>query len=383
MPQITAKTLVTRLRRAGALTDPQIEAALLAVPRQFFLPGVPPSQVYRDASLPLKHDAQGNVTIASTQPSLTARMLAQLRLQPGHNVLQIGAGSGYTAALIRRKGVAVEIDRITAEQARDNLQRALMGAVTVVEGDGAAGYPLRASYDRIIANATIWDVPQTWVRQLKPNGVLVAPLWVDALQYSAAFGVVADGALVARDLVPCSFVPLRGQAEGPIMTLRVGGSALRLPGRLARVDSAVLHTLLSETAEIDYLRVPSGARESADWPSCLPYLMLNLPTEYVFCLYSGEGAQLPYGMDRRGFAVIQRNSAAFISLEGDLKAWIFGGVDAFMAAQDTFNAWHAAGRPGDEHVHLRLVARAEQPTDERPGLRIYTRVDHDLHVWQA
>ncbi|MCL4247344.1 MAG: methyltransferase [Anaerolineae bacterium] len=385
MTTYTPETLVARLKRQGALPDPAIEAAFRAVPRHVFLPDIPLHSAYQDESIPLKHDERGGVTIASTQPSVTARMLSQLELKPGHNVLQVGAGSGYTAALIQSvvgangRVTAIEIDRITAAQAAENLQRVQMGAVNIVEGDGTHGYAPRAQYDRIIVNGTIWDVPVAWVKQLKPDGILVAPLWLDALQYSAAFRIAAHETLHSESNKACAFVPLRGSAHGPSMTVRIGGSSLMLTGQVNRLDSAALHLLLSETAEIDYLGAPLTGRKSKR--SYLPYFMLYLPQEFVFCLYDAQGEQQPYGMNRRGFAALSRGSAVFVSLEGDLKAWVFGGADAILAVQDAYAAWKAAGMPSDEQLHIRLVTRADGEAPMPEGVRVYPRMTHDVHAW--
>ncbi|MBE0688495.1 MAG: methyltransferase domain-containing protein, partial [Anaerolineae bacterium] len=377
MPTYTPETLIARLKRQCAPLDPAIEAAFRAVPRHVFLPGIPPRNVYRDESIPLKRDERGGVTIASTQPSMTARMLAQLELKPGHNVLQVGAGSGYTAALIQHivgssgRVTAIEIDRVTAAQAGENLQRVQMGNVNVVEGDGTNGYAPRAQYDRIIVNGTIWDVPVAWVRQLKSDGILVAPLWLDALQYSAAFRIETKENLHSESNEACAFVPLRGSAQGPGMTVRIGGSSLMLTGQMNRLDSASLHLLLSETAEIDYLGAPLTGRKSKR--NFLPFFMLHLPPEFVFCLYDAQGEQQPYGMNRRGFVVLSPGSAAFVSLEGDLRAWVFGGADEIVAAQDTYAAWLTAGMPGDEHLRVCLVAHEDDGPPAPEDVHVYPR----------
>jgi protein-L-isoaspartate(D-aspartate) O-methyltransferase len=383
--QQSQQTLVARLKRMRALTSPMVEAAFMAHSRAQFLPAESLADAYRDLSLPIKHDGSGVVEIASTQPSMTARMLEQLRLQAGQNVLQLGAGSGYTAALIQHvvgeqgRVTAIEIDPSSAQQAADNLQRASMSGVLVVQADAAGGYAPRANYDRILANASIWDVPPAWVSQLKPDGVLVAPLWLDGLQYSAAFCFDSEGYLYSQEVVPCSFIPLRGSAAGPRMTLRIGGSSLALSGDVARLDSAALHVLLSEAADIDYLAapLPRGGRRR----NFLPALMLGLPPEYAFCLYTFEGDQLPYGMNRRGFAAIAPGSAAFISLEGDFKSFIFGSADAFIAVDSAFKAWQEGGKPDDRDLRLKLLPHDAAPASASTRYRIYRRPHHDLHVW--
>ena len=384
MVAYSPQTLVSRLKRKGALHDPAIEAALLALHRERFLPGVPLKTVYSDVSVPFLGGSSGAPDIASTQPSVTTRMLQQLRLAPGHNVLQIGAGSGYTAALTARivgdtgRVTAVEIDPATTQSALDNLQRVQMGRVLVVGADAAQGYAPRAAYDRILVNAAVWDIPPTWIAQLKPDGVLVAPLWLGALQYSAAFRLEPDGTLLSHDLFPTDFIPLRGNAAGPRTEMRVGGSSLRLTGDTSAIDSAALHTLMSEAGDIDYLSVPlMGAAKKK---SFLAYMMLHLPPEITFCLYSFEGTQLPYGMERAGFAVLTRGGAAFVSLAGDFRASIFGGADAYIAATEVFSAWRAAGMPGDERLRVRLTPPSAEIAIP-PGARVSRRADHDVIVW--
>jgi protein-L-isoaspartate(D-aspartate) O-methyltransferase len=387
MPKLNPETLVARLKRSGVPLDSALEAALIAVPRHQFLPGVPLAQAYADASVPLKRDALGRVEIASTQPGMTARMLTQLRLRPGQNVLQVGAGSGYTAALIQQivgdegRVTAIELDPAVAQTAMDHLQRTLMGRVLIVQGDAAQGYAPRANYDRILVNASVWDVPDPWIKQLMPDGVMVAPIWLDALQYSAAFTLGEHYSLYSEDNMPCSFVPLRGSAQGPRTTVRIGGSSLVLIGDTTRLDSAALHTLMSEAAETDYLSTPLPS--SLKRRNFLPYMMLNLPPEFTFCLYSFEGDQLPYGMNRTGFAVLARGSAAFISLEGDFRSFVFGGSDAFIAAVETFNGWRAARLPGDDRLRLRLgsIGAEDDEVPQRTSYRVYPRADRDLHVW--
>ncbi len=386
MPNYAPQTLVARLKRRGALNDPAVEAALLALPRERFLPGVPLKTVYSDQAVPFLGGSSGTHEIASTQPSVTTRMLNQLRLAPGQNVLQVGAGSGYTAALTAHivgengRVTAVEIDPATAQSAMDHLQRIQMGRVLVVNADAAQGYAPRANYDRILVNAAVWDMPPTWVAQLKPDGVLVAPLWLGALQYSAAFRPQPDGSLMSGDLFPTDFIPIRGNSVGPRTAMRVGGSSLNLTGDSSAIDSAALHTLMSEAGDIDYLSVPlSGAARKK---SFLAYLMLNLPPEVTFCLYSFEGEQLPYGMEREGFAVLARGSVAFVSLGGDFRSFIFGGADAFMAAHEAFSAWRAAGMPGDERLRVRMTPPGAEISTP-PGARISSRADHDVMVWLA
>jgi protein-L-isoaspartate(D-aspartate) O-methyltransferase len=112
-------------------------------------------------------------------PSVMLMMLNHLDVRDGHRVLEIGTGTGYNAALLaHRLGaenvVSIEIDPQIAQQARNNLAKA-GHTVTVITGDGAAGYPPGAPYDRIIATCSVVTVPWSWVEQTRPGGLIVTP----------------------------------------------------------------------------------------------------------------------------------------------------------------------------------------------------------------
>ncbi len=222
------QALVDQLRASGALTQPEVEAAFLAVPRHLFLPDLPPDTVYQDQAIPVKHDPlTGRAISSSSQPAIMAIMLEQLEVAPGQRVLEIGAGTGYNAALLARlvgpQGhvVAVDIDADLAEAARSHLQAAGVGNVTVVCADGGYGYPAAAPFDRIIATAGAWDLPPAWIEQLRPGGRLVLPFTlVWSTQKSVAFARPAQPApdgwlLESISVKDCGFMPLRGAFAGP------------------------------------------------------------------------------------------------------------------------------------------------------------------------
>lgn len=379
------RRLVAELKASGSLRDSAIEAALLAVPRHLFLPGVDLEQVYSDRSIPIKRDASGMVVSSSSQPTMMIIMLEQLRLNRGHNVLEIGAGTGYNAALMqhivgaRGRVTTIEIDKDLAEWSQDALQRAGMAQVTVVATDGAGGYPPRAAYDRIIATVGIWDVPRAWVRQLKPKGILVAPLWLEALQVSAAFIPQPDSTLLSRDNRLCGFVQLRGLAAGPTTQLRVGSSTLHLTSDSPHLDGAAIHALLSEDASDDSLGAPLETDEY--WHGFAPYLMLNTPPDLIFTGYSaGDDGQTPYGVSGSGFALIGRGSAVFIPMRGRGQVRTFGAADALLALQDALAAWQRADRPTISRLRLRLYPISQPAPSIRQG-KLYSRRDHHVYAW--
>lgn len=165
---------------------------------------------------------------SASQPSLVLDMLASLDVQDRHRVLEIGTGTGYNAALLAaRLGdhavTTIEIDAMVAEQARANL--ATSGHTpTVITGDGAAGYPAGAPYDRIIATASVrpGEVPYTWVNQTRPGGIIVTPWGPDYHNGVMARLVVDENGRASGHLSSnLAFMRLHAQ-QGPVCQLDAG-----------------------------------------------------------------------------------------------------------------------------------------------------------------
>jgi len=386
MTKPTTQTLVDHLRAAGHLTDPRVDAAFNNVPRHLFLPGAPLDAVYSDQSVPVRMDERGEAIVASTMPSMVARSLTQLQLHEGHNVLQIGTGTGFTAALISYivgddgNVTTLEIDRDVASVAEANLSRAGHSVVNVTHVDGAEGYAPRAAYDRIIANVGMWDVPLSWIRQLKPDGLMVIPMWLDGLQVSATFRVQPDGSLLARGVMPSAFVYIRGSAAMPKVRKQVGSTALTLiSDDLHRVDVASLHMLLSQDHDMSN-RLSQPLNTADYWYGFLPYMSLNEPEKDVFALYTIDFERTAYGMDGEGFALLTPASACFVPYYGAGTTHTFAGADAFLDVEQFLNDWQAAGRPGVDKLNLHLIPMRHGVPVDIPG-KIYPRRNHFLHVW--
>jgi protein-L-isoaspartate(D-aspartate) O-methyltransferase len=213
------QALVDGLASKGAIRTPPVEAAFRAVPRHFFVPGVPLDQIYADQVISTKVEASGKALSASSGPSIMAIMLEQLDLKPGHRVLEIGAGTGYNAALMAAivgpagQVVTVDIDQDLVDAAREHLAAAGFGQVQVICADGGYGYADAAPYDRIILTVGAWDIAPSWWEQIKPDGRLVLPLDAGA-QVSVALEQV-EGHLVSRSVRDCGFMPLRGALGNP------------------------------------------------------------------------------------------------------------------------------------------------------------------------
>lgn len=214
------RALLDGMEREGLLVDPAIAAAFGAVPRHHFLPGHPLEQIYADQAVAVKREGDEWLS-SSSQPAMMAIMLAQLDLRPGLAVLEVGAGTGYNAALIAHilgpggRVLSLDIDADLVAAARANLDVAGYPAVEVRHADGSLGAPDAAPFDRIIVTAGAWDLLPAWRDQLAPRGRIVVPVTVLP-------GVMLSLALERRGEVweavsarPCGFVLLRGAEAHP------------------------------------------------------------------------------------------------------------------------------------------------------------------------
>jgi protein-L-isoaspartate(D-aspartate) O-methyltransferase len=199
------------LRRRG-ISDKAVLRAMDEVPREYFV-GVNEVQLaYADQALPI---ACGQTI---SQPYVVAYMTEQLELTPKHRVLEVGTGSGYQAAIlsrIAREVVSIERYRTLAEAARTRLKTLGYDNVTVVAGDGFAGEPDLAPYDRIIVTAAAEEIPAALIAQLADDGKMVLPLGPrHGPQFIVKLSKRPDGEIVREQLIAVRFVPLLpGQAR--------------------------------------------------------------------------------------------------------------------------------------------------------------------------
>ena len=198
------------LRRRG-IGDAAVLRAMDEVPRERFVEADFAECAYADQALPI---ACGQTI---SQPYVVAYMTERLDLRPRHRVLEVGTGSGYQAAVLSRLAgavVSVERYRTLAEVARGRLAALGYDNVTVVTGDGLAGVPEHAPYDRIIVTAAAERLPDALVDQLADDGVMVLPLGPHAgAQRIVKLAKGKDG-LKREDLIWVRFVPLLpGQAR--------------------------------------------------------------------------------------------------------------------------------------------------------------------------
>ena len=198
------------LRRRGIM-DAAVLRAMEEVPRDKFVMPAHVRSAYADRAMPIPCGQ----TIS--QPYVVAYMTEQLDVRPQHHVLEIGTGSGYQSAILSRlaaKVTSIERYRTLADAARIRLKALCYDNVDVIVGDGMAGAPDRAPFDRIIVTAAAETVPQTLADQLAVGGIMVLPLGPhDADQTLVKLVRTADG-IARTDLIGVRFVPLLpGQAR--------------------------------------------------------------------------------------------------------------------------------------------------------------------------
>jgi len=198
------------LRRRG-ISDQAVLRAMDEVPRGQFVTTQFADRAYADQALPI--DCGQTIS----QPYVVAYMTEQLGLRPHHRVLEVGTGSGYQAAVLSRLArevVSVERYRTLAEQARERLKALGYDNVEVVIGDGFAGVPRRAPYDRINVTAAAETVPQALLDQLADGGVMVLPLGQHGGSQHIVKLTKLQTGIKREQLIAVRFVPLLpGEAQ--------------------------------------------------------------------------------------------------------------------------------------------------------------------------
>ncbi len=406
-PAVLQNMLVNELIAKKVITLSQVEAAFRVVPRHLFLPELPVAEAYTDRAIPTKR-LDNRWVSSSSQPAIMAIMLEQLDLPAAmaddkferdtavYKILEIGAGTGYNAALMahimahtvgeRGQVISMDIDADIVAAAREHLAAAgLERRVRLVCADGGYGYAADAPYDRIILTVGAPDIMPAWWEQLRPGGRLVLPLDIMGMQESIAF-VRAGDYLESRSIRNCGFMPLRGAfAAASINAIQVGPQpdllieagnhpdpdapqvyrwltgpsqdrvsgvsvrmwelgGLRLYLALYGFD---LYRLIAQADGTQDNLVPPLVRLGGEWQSISTYIGLNATGMVALTYPPGEPAPLlapadPGTRDTFFPLVVRRFGAARPLAEELVRA---------------IRAWQAAGRPNAEQLYVRAYPK--------------------------
>ncbi|MBA2323043.1 MAG: methyltransferase domain-containing protein [Pseudonocardiales bacterium] len=349
---------VAGLTAAGALTDPAWRSVFATVPRHAFVPTYYRTRldesgaltreritaehpdwmtgVYTDQALPVRRD----VTSASSSPSLMARMLQSSAVTGTEHILEIGTGTGYNAALLSarlgsERVTSIDIDSELVDHARGRLASAGYRPAVVL-GDGALGHPDGAPYDRIISTCRTDVIPQAWIRQLTPGGLIVAP--------------VGNGVVVLtrtdRRTDPGGPV-LRGRFESYysyFMPMRSGGDRERL--------AVLARRAATEDGDLSRANLPMSVYDTRD-----ERFWLELAVPGTVRASSGT-TELIYHLDG-SWARIDR---AELTQSGPRRLW--------TEVENWHGWWARHGRPGPDRLGLTTDADGQTFWLDHPGQTI-------------
>jgi protein-L-isoaspartate(D-aspartate) O-methyltransferase len=205
--EVARRDMVARQIRERGVRSARVLAAMESVPRHLFVPTARLPEAYADEALPV---AEGQTI---SQPYVVAASVEALSLDGHERVLEVGAGTGYQAAvlsLLAREVIALEAVPALVASARERLSRLGYANVRVEEGDGSQGFAAGAPFDAILVAAAAPAVPQPLVDELAEGGRLVIP--VGMADHQRLLRIVKQrGRMIEQELFACRFVPLVGR----------------------------------------------------------------------------------------------------------------------------------------------------------------------------
>ena len=381
--------MVRALVASGAVRDARVKLAFLAEPRERYVPEITQRDgleaVYRrEAALVTVRDGNGAALSSASAPDVMAPMLEALRLSPGLRVLEIGTGTGYNAALLRRlvgdagKVTSVEVDPGIARQARRHLAE---GAhrVRVVVGDGRLGWPSAAPFDRIVVTASSGYVPIAWRDQLTDGGLVVVPLgFGTGYETQAIVGLRRDGEVFRSTVVfPGGFIPLRatGETYSPIApppsltasttSAAKGATLARLTGPpLGRLSEADRRRLLSNV--LSPARSVKTLAAATHTPGLLMFLSLCPGAHTVRCSFGGRFGVGVIGARGNSFAAL----TSTIGKPGRVEAWGDAAAEGTLGA--LIDEWCRAGKPVLGNLVVTIDYTSAEVQTRPPWLRLPT-----------
>jgi protein-L-isoaspartate(D-aspartate) O-methyltransferase len=337
--------------------------ALRVVPRHVFLPGVDLDRVYGGGAIPTRHDVNGTPISSSSELAIMAMMLDALRLERGQRVLEIGAGTGYNAAVLAEIVgdcvVTVDIDPEIVSEAREHLRAAGYPQVRVETADGWLGWSDAAPYARLELTASTPDISPHWVDQLEEGGVMVAPLRLRANAQAMVTLRKRGRVLESTSVFAGGFMWLRGLGGAADPTREVDGWRL-FSSR--EIDKERVAAILQEAPRVEVVDAMSRSE--------LALFALTEPDSFTLSRESGPGyAQGLLGED--GIAVVEWSGSI---IAPRLLLTSFGAPDAALRLRHRLDAVRGRTWQG-----LRIVA---VPSDGLPpdGDVVFVRPNYTFAV---
>ncbi|GAA3027101.1 methyltransferase, FxLD system [Streptosporangium longisporum] len=381
-PEALRDRMVDRIVHAGHARFGLVGKAMRTVPRHAFVPEVSLEEAYADQAVITKRNDGGAALSCASLPLVVGMMLDQLGVIPGARVLEIGAGTGYNAALLAYlvgpdgQVTTVDIDPEVTAQARQALDTTGYGHVKVITRDGVLGAAEYAPYDRLIATVGVWDIPPAWWEQMTPGGRLVAPLRWRGQTRSVALARAGER-LVSDSVQLCGFVPMVGQEGEHAGHIAPDGQVTLYWDADQAVDVDALDGVLEQPKEAVWAGVTVGGGESFDG------IWLRLTgVEPGTCRLAADDTAIDSDLcfpavASRSAALVEGNSLAYLSRRRnensspgrwELGAVGHGPVGAELAARlsEQILAWN---RDRDAEPII-TVYPAGTPDDQVDGLAI-------------
>ncbi|HTU92843.1 MAG TPA: protein-L-isoaspartate O-methyltransferase [Gemmataceae bacterium] len=385
--------LVDQMIARGALWSKPLIAAFRATPRHRFLRRVwhyarqhgwreintqAPGRnelrlLYSDRALTtrLSEAAPGQAVVpisSSSQPSLMAEILEDLRLAPGLKTLEVGAGTGYNAALLAHAAgpvVSLDIDDRVLAEAAEHLHAFPDRRVELRHGDGRLGCPEQAPFDRILVTAAALDLEPAWLEQLADGGLLLAPIDVAPGLAYLVCGSCRAGVFEGRLTRPAYFMPLRGETQRAGSVSDGITSVAYASGSLPAADT-----------------LPSVAAPWADWagrkPCCAgPGLLPSLAFLGWLHGYTLGYQALADGRTVYGIGDLAHGHACWLGL----REWRVTGTAGRNLGARLWRDFLDAGGPWPSEFRLRAVAAEPLPDDRGADLVFQRRGPRCRQLW--
>lgn len=346
--------LVSQLVECGFIQNKKIEEAFRKIPRHIFLPEIKPQEVYSDVSIITKRIGIEPIS-SSTQLSLMASMLEILHLEKGMKVLEIGAGTGYNAAVMAEivgdegKIISVDIDAEIIKEAQQNLAKAGYKGITVKCADRARGFAEKAPYDRIILTCSVRNIPIPLVKQLKEGGIMVLPIWFNGTQITPALEKQRNGDLTSLSITIGGFMDIRSKtlqeihaepSEDVRKLLICNENPEMFPEE--KIKSLLQSPFQEKELPIKEILSQRGGNF---------FIFLALHEKKSVELFVETNAnEFAFGDSAAGIIDLENNSVCLIS--GDNRLFTYGTQDAYKRLVYLVEKWEKMGKPGVDRMQV-------------------------------